>query len=68
MTKRKLAVVLASTAGLVGAVDLSLVLGLAFTHRPYAIPLLSLMGCIPGFVIAALAWQGRLRSNCGAAQ
>jgi hypothetical protein len=62
--KRKLAVVLISTLGLVLIVNLTLLLGLAVAHKPYLIPLVSMTACIPGFVVAALAWQGRLPSRC----
>jgi len=66
MTKRKLAVVLMLTLGSVLAVDTALIIALAVEHRPFAIPLLSLTAFIPGMVIAALAWQGRLPFRCGA--
>jgi hypothetical protein len=64
MRKRNLAVVLMSSLGLAVAVDLSLVLSLALEHRAYIIPLASVSAFIPGFVVAALAWQGRLPSSC----
>jgi len=41
MPKRKLAVVLVSTMGVVGAVDLLLALGLALEHRSYMMTLVS---------------------------
>ncbi|HEY2750714.1 hypothetical protein [Phenylobacterium sp.] len=64
MPKRKLAVVLIGTLGLVLIVNLTLVLGLAVAHKPYLIPLVSMTACIPGFVVAAFAWQGRLPTRC----
>jgi hypothetical protein len=68
MPKPKLAVVLVASMGLVLAVDAALALGLAFGHKPYVIPLISMTACIPGLVIAALAWQGRLPSKCKASR
>jgi hypothetical protein len=65
MPKRKLAVVLASSMGLVVAVNVMLAVGLAIDHKPYVLPLASLTACIPGFVVAGLAWRGRLTSRCG---
>ena len=65
MPKRKLAVVLASSMGLVVAMNVLLALGLAIDHKPYVLPLASLTACIPGFVVAGLAWSGRLASRCG---
>jgi hypothetical protein len=64
MPRRKLAVVQISARGLVLIVDLTLVLGLAIAHKPYLIALVSMTACIPGFVVAVLAWQGRLPSRC----
>ena len=65
MPKRKLAVVLFSTLGMAAILDLALALGLAMAHKPYIGPLAGLSAFIPGFVVAALAWQGRLPSRCG---
>ena len=65
MRKRKLAIFLASSMGLVWAVDLALGIGLASLHRPFIIPLLSMCACIPGLVVAGLAWQGRLPHRLG---
>ena len=68
MPKRKLAVVLALSMVSVGAANVLLAVALAHEHRPSVIPLASLTACIPGFVVAALAWQGRLPSRCRASQ
>jgi hypothetical protein len=68
MPKRKLAIILASSMGVVLAVNLSLALGLALEHRPFAMVLASLSACIPGCVVAVLAWQGRLPSKCAASR
>lgn len=65
MPKRRLAILLASSMGLVLAVDLALGIGLGLAHRPFLIPLLSMSACIPGLVVAGLAWQGRLPPKCG---
>ncbi len=65
MPKRKLAILLASSMGLVLAVDLTLTIGLALAHRPFIIRLISMSACIPGLVVAVLAWRGRLPSRCG---
>jgi len=47
------------------AVNVMLAVGLAIDHKPYVLPLASLTACIPGFVVAGLAWRGRLASRCG---
>jgi len=64
MRKRKLAILLASSMGLVWAADLALGIGLALAHRPFVIPLLSMSACIPALVVAGLAWHGRLPPRC----
>ena len=64
MPKRKLAILLASSMGLVWAVDLALGIGLALAHKPFIVPLISMSACIPGLVVAGLAWHGRLPSRC----
>jgi hypothetical protein len=65
--KRKLAVVLFSALGLAALVDALLVISLAVGHKPCIGPLASMVAFIPGFIIAARAWQGRLPSRCGPA-
>jgi hypothetical protein len=47
--------------------DLVLVFSLAAGHKPYVGALASMTAFIPGFIVAALAWQGRLPSRCGPA-
>ena len=64
MPKRKLALILVSSMGFVWVVNLALGVGLALQHRPFAIPLLSMTACIPGLVVAGLAWHGRLPPRC----
>jgi len=64
MPKRKLAVVLWLSIGVAAAVDMALVATLALEHRAFVGPLLGMTAFIPGFVIAGLAWQGRLPSGC----
>jgi hypothetical protein len=65
MPKRRLAAILGASMSLVVAVNLGLVLGLASDHKAYVIPaLFGIASVIPGFVVATLAWRGRLRSRC----
>ena len=64
MPKRKLAIILMLAMTAVGAVNLMLIFWLAFVHKPFIFSLAGISACIPGFVVAALAWQGRLASRC----
>ena len=64
--KRKLAIILAVSMGSLAAIEVLLAVGLALEHGPYVIPLASITACVPGFVVAALAWRGRLPSKCSA--
>ena len=68
MTKRGLAIGLASSMVAVAAVNILLALGLALDHRAFVAPLASLTACIPGFVVAALAWRDRLPVACKASR
>jgi len=65
MQKRKLAIILATSMGLMAALDAWLILSLAWAHRPFYFLLGSMAAVMPGFVIATLAWRGRLPSRCG---
>ena len=64
MPKRKLAVILALSMGMAGAIDIALVVFVALQHKVFAIPLLGMTAFIPGLVMAGLAWEGRLPSSC----
>jgi F0F1-type ATP synthase assembly protein I len=66
MRKRGLAIILATAMGLVVTLDACLILILAWAHRPFYFLLGSMAAVTPGFVIAALAWRGRLPSRCAA--
>lgn len=66
MPKRKLAISLYASMSLVIGVELIFALWLAAVHKPYWQVLPSLPATIPGFVIATLAWRGKLLS-CAAA-
>ncbi len=63
MPRRKLAIFLAASMGALCLVEGLFAVVLAAQHKPFAIALASLTACIPGFVVAALAWQGRLPSG-----
>ena len=60
MQKRTLALVLIASMSGVLLVDLGLALALASAHKSYVGALAGLTGTIPGFVIAGLAWRGKL--------
>ena len=64
MPKRRLALILFVSMSAVVAVQLVLMLVLAGAHKPYMTLVAGLTGTIPGFVIASLAWRGRLPSAC----
>jgi hypothetical protein len=66
MPKRKLAIFLAGTLGIVAMSSVALSAMLAVAHKPFVIPLLSVTACLPGFVVAGLAWRGLLPSRCAA--
>ncbi len=69
MSKRKLAVVMMSLVTAVVLLNLALAIALAQEHRPYVVSLAAAMtACVPGFVVAALAWKGRLPSRCAPQQ
>jgi hypothetical protein len=46
--------------------DLAVALALASAHRFYIGALAGSMATIPGFLIAALAWRGKLPADCAA--
>lgn len=66
MPKRKLAIILATSMGLVAAIDALLILSLAWAHKPFYFLLGSMTAVMPGIVMANLAWRGRLLSRCAA--
>lgn len=68
MPKRKLAIGLYASMALIIAVESVFALCLAGAHRPYWQVLTSLPATIPGFVIATLAWRGKLPSCAAAPQ
>jgi len=64
MQKRTLALGLTVAMSLVLLADLLLALMLANAHRFYGGVLAGATATIPGFVIASLAWRGKLPGNC----
>jgi len=66
MPKRKLAIILATSMGLLAAMDALLILILAWSHRPFYFVVGGMTALMPGFVMASLAWRGRLPSRCAA--
>jgi hypothetical protein len=56
-----------SALGSAAVLDALLVLSLAIGHKSYIGPLASMTAFVPGLIVAALAWQGRLPSRCGPA-
>lgn len=65
MPKKKLAVFLSASMGAALIADLVAALFLANEHRPFVALVASATATIPGFVIAVLAWQGKLQTRCG---
>ncbi len=66
MPKRRLAIILAAMMGLVVLLDAALIVSLAWAHRPFYFLIGSMAAVTPGFVVATLAWRGRLPSRCAA--
>jgi hypothetical protein len=65
MPKRKLAMVLFASMGAILIGQLVVVLALFATHRSGAIMLIGPMAAtLPSFVIAVLAWRGKLPAAC----
>jgi hypothetical protein len=65
MPKRKLAMVLFASMGAILIGQLVLVLALLATHRSGVLMLIGPMAAtLPGFVIAVLAWRGKLPVTC----
>jgi hypothetical protein len=42
----------------------SMMLALAFAHKPFIPMLAGVIGVTPGFIIAVLAWRGKLPKVC----
>ena len=64
MPKRRLALVLFASMFAVVAILLTLMLVLAGANTPYLSLVAGLPTLIPGFVVATLAWRGKLPSAC----
>jgi ABC-type cobalamin transport system permease subunit len=64
MQKRVLALGLTAVMSAVVLADLVLALMLASAHKSYGAVVASLTATVPGFVIAVLAWRGKLPGNC----
>ncbi len=59
-----MALVLTASMSAILLVDLAMALMLAGAHKSYVGTLAGLTATIPGFVIAVLAWRGKLPGNC----
>jgi hypothetical protein len=69
MPRRKLAVALAVSMAVLATMEVMLAVGLALAHRPFLVPLISLVAFLPGSVpIAILLWTGRSPSRRCAAR
>jgi F0F1-type ATP synthase assembly protein I len=65
MPKRKLAMVLFASMGVVLIGELAFALSLFTAHRSGALMLIGPMAAtLPGFVVAVLAWRGKLPAAC----
>ncbi len=60
MPNRRLAFVLFGSMSAVVAILLLPMLVLAAAHKPYMSFLPGILGTMPGFMVAALAWRGKL--------
>jgi hypothetical protein len=66
MSQRRLALILTGTLAFAFVVDAALAVMLALRHKWPMIPFAGFAGFVPGIVIAAQAWRGRLPSTCAA--
>ena len=64
MPKHRLALALMASMVAVVLADVIATLALSSAHKPYLGLLVSASATIPGFVIAVLAWRGKLPVSC----